>query len=401
MPALLPIVMPKLGLTMTEGLLAAWKVAPGDAVSVGDVIFVVETDKISNEIEAQCDGIVAELHAAEGEVLPVGAKVISLRVADDPTEGANPMPPPVAVAEPAPESLARIVATPLARRMAVQSSLDLAGIHGSGPRGRIMAEDVAAAIASVGATPLLVPREHANPIQTGKGALHTLGAYQRVAARRLTEAKRDIPHFYVFAEADVTELLAMRATLNASPGPMKLTVNSFIVAAAARAMCAVSGMNRVWAGENLRELAAIDVGMAVEGSKGLVAPVLRGIGTLNLDEIAEAAEALIARARAGRLVSEDLEGGAIAISNVGMFGATGLLPIINPGQSSILGVGANQPVFRPDANGQPVLRQVLNLALSCDHRVIDGALAARFLQALCKQLEMPAALMRRPQQETQ
>ncbi len=379
MDALQPVVMPKLGLTMTEGLLAEWKVAPGDSVAAGDVIFVVETDKISNEIEAHVAGVVAQLHAAEGEVLPVGATVLSLRVARD-IASANPD---------------RVVATPLARRMAARAGLDLGVVAGSGPRGRIMAQDVAA-VQDV--APAAAPVPVAPPAD--RGTVHELGAYQRVAARRLTEAKRDIPHFYVVADADVTELLALRAQLNGDPGHTKLTVNSFLIAAVARALAALPAMNRVWAGDGLRELPTIDVGMAVEGPKGLVAPVLRDLGALMLDEIATAADALIARARAGRLAREDLDGGAIAISNVGMFGVTGLLPIINPGQSSILGVGANQPVFRPDASGQPVLRQVLSLALSCDHRVIDGALAARFLQAVCRQLETSAVLLRRPQQET-
>jgi len=379
--ALQTVVMPKLGLTMTEGLLAEWKVAPGDAVSAGDVIFVVETDKISNEIEAQADGIVAQLHAAEGEVLPVGAVVLSLRTEGEPGET------PAVLSTPD-----RIVATPLARRMAATAGLDLATIPGSGPRGRILAEDVETSRGSGAVAALSLPPT----VSPAPGTVHELGAYQRVVARRLTEAKRDIPHFYVFADADVTDLLALREQLNGEPGAARLTVNSFIVAALARALRGFPSMNRVWADERLRELATIDVGMAVEGPKGLVAPVVRDLGEATLDEIATAAEAVVARARAERLAPQDLEGGAIAVSNVGMFGVSGLLPIINPGQSSILGVGAAQTTFRPDADGRPVLRQILHLALSCDHRVIDGALAARFLQAVCRQLETSATLLRRP-----
>jgi pyruvate dehydrogenase E2 component (dihydrolipoamide acetyltransferase) len=391
--------MPKLGLTMTEGLLAEWKVAPGDAVKPGDVMFVVETDKISNEIEAQCDGVVAALHVAEGDVLPVGAVMLSLEVADRAGVGKLPVEP----ADTAPSAPGdRIIATPLARRMAAGAGVDLAAIAGSGPRGRIMAEDVTSAFTATDSARPPLDRPADMPLiepASGEEALTELSPYQRVAARRLTEAKRDIPHFYVFAEADVTELLVLREQLNAAGGYAKLTVNSFLIVAVVRALAAMPAMNRVWAGEALRELAKIDVGMAVEGPRGLVAPVLRDLGALTLDEAAEAANALVERARNGRLAPQDLEGGAIAISNVGMFGATGLLPIINPGQSSIVGVGANQPVFRPDAAGQPVLRQVLNLSLSCDHRVIDGALAARFLQAVCRQLETSAALLRRPRKE--
>lgn len=367
-----PILMPKLGLTMTEGLLAEWKVAPGDAVSAGDVIFVVETDKISNDVEASEAGTIGALLVQPGETAPVGAAVAMIANGGLPRNGE-----------------VRIIATPLARRVAAARGIDLARVSGSGPRGRIMAEDVA------GSPPLAEPTSFAST----SGAIHELGAYQRVAARRLTEAKRDIPHFYVFADADLTDLLALRAQLNADPGQAKLTVNSFILAALARTLAVFPQMNRVWAGECLRELATIDVGLAVEGPKGLVAPVVRDLGGLALDEIAAAAEGVIARARADRLASQDLDGGAIAVSNVGMFGVTGLVPIINPGQSSILGVGAAQPLFRPDADGRPLLRQVIHLALSCDHRVIDGALAARFLQAVCQQLETAVALLRRPRQE--
>lgn len=375
-----PILMPKLGLTMTEGLLAEWKVAPGDTVTAGEVIFVVETDKISNEIEASAAGVIGALLVAEGETVPVGAMVATMGETTQ-TPSSRVIPQPAA----ATAATHRIIATPLARRRATKAGIDLATLSGSGPRGRIMAQDVTTAPVAAAPAP---------------NTIHELGAYQRVAARRLTEAKRDIPHFYVFADADVTSLLALREELNADPLQARLSVNAFVIAAVARTLRGFPEMNRVWAGDALRTLPTIDLGMAVEGPKGLVAPVLRALGGLTLDEVAQAAEAMIASARAGKLSSRDLEGGAVAISNVGMFGVSGLLPIINPGQSSILGVGAAQPAFRPDASGAPVLRQMLHLALSCDHRVIDGALAARFLQALCRRLEAPAALLRRPSQES-
>jgi pyruvate dehydrogenase E2 component (dihydrolipoamide acetyltransferase) len=172
-------------------------------------------------------------------------------------------------------------------------------------------------------------------------------------------------------------------------------VNHFLIAAVARALLAMPAMNRVAAGEDVLELARIDIGLAVEGQKGLVAPVLRDLGALVLDDIAEAATGLVERARLGKLTQAELSGGATTISNVGMFGATGLIPIINPGQSSILGVGRNRPEFRPDAHSQPQLRQILDLSLSCDHRVIDGALGARFLQQIQAGLEAPMTLLRR------
>jgi pyruvate dehydrogenase E2 component (dihydrolipoamide acetyltransferase) len=394
--------MPKLGLTMTEGMLAEWKVAPGDMVAVGDVIFVVETDKISNEIEAQHDGLIARLHAAPGEVLPVGAVVASLQVAGEgPDIEAHGIAAKEAGDTPGrlPEGAAmRTIATPLARRLAASRGIDLAAVAGSGVRGRIVAQDVARAGAAVEDALALIAA--AEPDAADTGTLREPSAYQRVAARRLTESKRDIPHFYVFAQADVTEMLALRAQLNADPGAKKLTVSHFLVAAMARAFVAIPPMNCVWAQGRLLDLDGADVGLAIEGPKGLVAPVLRNMGGLVLDEVAARVDDLVQRTRGGRLSPAELQGGAATISNVGMFGATALLPIVNPGQSSILGVGASQPVFRPDAAGRPVLRQVLDLALSCDHRVIDGALAARFLQVVCRHLETAPGLMRRPRQES-
>lgn len=382
-----PILMPKLGLTMTEGMLAEWKVAPGDRVQAGDVIFVVETDKISNEIEAAEAGTIEALHAQPGDVVPVGEAVATF--VTERADGDD-VPAPLPRTD-AGERQQRIVATPLARRMAAEAGVEINAVTGSGPRGRIMADDVTAA------TPLAVSAP-AEPAPTARGELRPLGKYQKVAARRLTEAKRDIPHFYVFAEADVTDLLKLRTQLNADPGFVKLTVSHFIIAAVARALEAFPSFNSVWADEGLLELAQIDVGLAVEGPKGLVAPVLGKLGGRSLDEIAQAATQLVDQARTGRLSQAELEGGATSISNVGMFGATALLPIINPGQSSILGVGRSQSVFRPDEHDQPRLRQILSLSLSCDHRAIDGALAARFLQAVQNGLECPWSFLRRPSQ---
>jgi len=402
-----PIVMPKLGLTMTEGMLAEWRVGPGDSVVPGDVLYVVETDKIANEVEASHAGVIDALLAEPGAVVLVGAPVCTLRI--DGEEGVtapvadhkpDPSPAlPASAAPAAPGEKPRIIATPLARRRAQAAGVDLATIVGSGPRNRIMAGDLpdstarATALAEPIAAPATAPDMAPSPTSD---RMIRPNAWQQVTARRLSEAKRDIPHFYVFARADVTDLLALREQLNAGGDAPRLTVSHFIIAAVARALGAIPEMNRVWAGETIRQFTGIDIGLAVESPKGLVAPVLHGLSGLGLDGIAAAAGLLVARAREGRLAQSDLAGGAISISNVGMFGVSALVPIVNPGQSSILGVGASQPQFLPDAHGQPVLRQVLELALSCDHRVIDGALAARFLAAVCRQLERAASLLRCP-----
>jgi pyruvate dehydrogenase E2 component (dihydrolipoyllysine-residue acetyltransferase) len=394
-----PILMPQLGLTMTEGTLAEWKVAPGDRVKAGDVIFLVETDKISNDIEAAADGVIEALHAVPGDVLPVGG-VLATIVTDG--DDANGDPPRLEVASNAsdfakPPQRARTIATPLARRLATEAGIEIGSAVGSGPGGRIVADDVTAVIESRNrGSPTARSSPDAATRSTSRGEIRPLGQYQKIAARRVTESKRDIPHFYIFTECDVTALLGMRLELNAAPGFTKITVSHFIVAAVARALANTPELNRVWTDEGLLELAQVDVGLAVESPRGLVVPILRDLATCCIDDVAQAATRFTQAARTGQLRAEDLQGGAIAISNVGMFGATGLLPIINPGQSSILGVGRNRPVFLPDEHDQPRLRQVLNLTLSCDHRAIDGALAARFLQKIQHGLETPLAFSRRP-----
>lgn len=397
MAASQPVVMPKLGLTMTEGILAEWRIAPGDTVKAGDVIFVVETDKISNDIEAAADAIVEALHVAVGDVVPVGALVATFR-SDEAVQDAAQLGAPADV-ELTPA--VRIIATPLARRIASQARLDLRSISGSGPRGRIMADDVSAAINSSSRSATAPSCGTSSPSKAAAEAparLRALRPYQKVAARRLVEAKRDIPHFYVLAEADVTELLSVRQRLNSDTAYRKVTVNHFILTAVARALMALPEMNCIWADDALLDLVEIGVGLAVEGPKGLIAPVLHDLRDPDLDSVAAAASDLVDRARAGRLTAAELTGGAISVSNVGMFGATGLIPIVNPGQTAILGVGRDVGQFRPDRVGQPVLRHILNLALSCDHRVIDGALAARFLREVQNGLEAPLSLLRRPAQ---
>ncbi len=371
------IILPKLGLTMTEGTITEWCVAPGDAVKPGDVLFVVETDKIANEIEAVEAGTIGAILVEAGAVVPVGTTVATMGGAEVPALAT----PPFALVSAPPAAGARRPVTPLARRMARNAGIDTATLSGSGPRGRISARDVSAALAA------------APPPLAGTSDRPATD-HERTIARRLTAAKQDIPHFYIAAEADVTELLALRARLNAGSVSTKLSMTHFLLAALGRALAEMPGFNRVWADGHIRELAETDIGLAVETPRGLVAPVLRGVGGLHLDEIAARMDALVRRARAGRLARGDLDGGAIALSNVGMFGASLLFPIVNPGQSSIIGVGQASPVFRPDAAGQPVLRQQLQLGLSCDHRVIDGATAARFIGEVRRRLEQPLALLR-------
>ena len=380
-----PILMPKLGLTMTEGTLSAWSVAPGDRVAAGDVLFVVETEKIATDVEAQAAGRIGTILVPAGEVVPVGTTVATLVT----EEGATPATPAPTPASP-PGS--RVIATPLARRRAREAGIALSDITGSGPRRRIKVADIEAALVKLRSAP--PPEPAPAPAPSPAATRRQPTPIQSVAARRLAEAKRTIPHFYVQAEADVTALLALRAELNAQPGCARLSVTHFVVAAVGRALGAMPEANVVWTDDALLELADADVGVAVDTPRGLLVPVLRGAGGMTVDGLAASMSTLVARALSGRLEARDLEGGAISVSNVGMFGASYLTPIVNPGQSAILGVAAVRPVFRPDSAGQPALRQELGLVLSCDHRVWTGVLGARFLDQVTRILSTPLALLR-------
>jgi pyruvate dehydrogenase E2 component (dihydrolipoamide acetyltransferase) len=397
--------MPKLGLTMTEGTLSAWSVKAGDMVKAGDILFVVETDKIANEVEARDDGTILTIEVAAGETVPVGGV---LAIWTGPSLGANPdeemqagLPPlPVVSASiPAIEAEApasppaagdgRHRSTPLARRMAREAGIDLSEVRGGGPRGRIKAADVERYCATSRA-PIPVVSHHARAASETRRPATSI---ERTIARRLTESKQTIPHFYVLADADVSALLDLRKQLNATGPKAKISVNHCIVAAAARALQAVPELNAIWQEGEIVQFAGIDIGVAVDSPRGLLVPVLRDLGGLLLPLLAERADLLVARARDGKLDGPDMAGGALTVSNVGMYGASFLVPIINPGQSAILGVGAPRQVFRPDVDGKPALRTEIGLVLSCDHRTHDGVRAAMLLDAIVKVLENPLRLL--------
>ncbi|MCO5130326.1 MAG: 2-oxo acid dehydrogenase subunit E2 [Xanthobacteraceae bacterium] len=382
------IVMPKLGLTMTEGLLASWRVAPGDRVRNGDVLFVVETEKIATEIEAQGDGRIETIEVAAGATVPVGAVVATWSGggAAAAVPEATPEAAPVA-SQPRSSGGERIVATPLARRLARDAGVPLATLVGGGPRGRIRARDVEAAIAARAAAPATSDAPAAGDRRAATGM-------EKTVARRMAQAKQTIPHFYVLAEADVTELLKLRDDLNAMEGLTRISINHLVMAAVGRAIVRMPEINVVWDEDAVVQLAGSDVGMAVDSGRGLFAPVVRDAGGRSLDALARDVDALVARARTGQLSGDDLAGGAIAVSNVGMHGASHLVPIINPGQSAILGVAAIKPVFRPDANAQPTLCREIGLVLACDHRVHNGVAAARFLDCVTGILQHPLSLLR-------
>ncbi|WP_449228268.1 dihydrolipoamide acetyltransferase family protein [Azospirillum argentinense] len=405
------LVMPKLGLTMTEGVLAEWRVSPGQPFRSGDVLLVVETDKIASEVEADSDGVLIETTIPAGETVAVGTPIARWSAdgtgaapAPEPAEtpAANPAPTPVAAnTRPLPAPVRangeRILSTPLARRRAEGLGVDLAMVAGSGPRGRIKVADVEMAAQT---RPAPQPAPQAPKIETPVAERSKPTTLQATVARRLTAAKRDVPHFYLAAEAEVTELAALRDRLNADTesGLPRISMTHLVLAAVGRALAAMPEMDRVWddepPGGAILTLGRGDIGMAVDTPRGLVAPVLRGAAGLPLDRLAAEAASLTRRARDGRLTEEDFQGGAVTVSNAGMHNVTYMTSIINPGQSSILGVGSVRSVFRPDAAGAPVLKRELGLVLSADHRLFDGVTALAFLNRIIAGLERPLRLLR-------
>ena len=390
--------MPKLGLTMTEGALAEWSVAPGACFKAGDCVFVVENDKAASEIVAESDGVMGASLVAVGETAPVGAV---LGYWDDDGGAAAELAASAVAA--APE---RRPVTPWARKLAGGQGVDLAAVVGSGPRGRVRARDVQAALrqrpsSAAAAAPAARPAQSASPpilptaAQAGAhaGRLQPFTSLQQAVAARLTAAKQEIPHFYLAREVEVSKLLELHARLKDPATEPRLTLNHFLVAAVGRALRALPELNRVWTPQGMLVLESSDVGVAVHTERGLLVPVLGDAGRLSLAALARQANALAARARAGRLAAEEMAGGAVTVSNAGMHGLTAMSSIIVPGQSMILGVGGLRELFRPDAQGQPVLRREIMLTLSVDHRVLDGVEGAALLNAVVEGLTHPTRLL--------
>lgn len=424
------IVMPKLGLTMTEGTIAAWHRQPGETFVKGDILFEVETEKVTNEIEAAGNGRLETILHGAGAVVPVG-EPIALMILEGETVTESAAVKDAGSSAPAPGAatssekrdapsarklmaehdinpgsvpgsgrdgrimkgdILRIIATPLARRIARDTGKDLQGLAGTGPGGRIKAADV---LAAPQAAPPPAPPAVTNG--TAPGQMVVPDPARMATARRVQAAKRDIPHFYVSRDVNAGPLLQLRASLNAGPvARQKISVTHLLVKALGLALCRHSALNSIWLPDGIMTLPGIGVGIVTETPGGLRIPVLNGADQLPLDTLASTCGGLLDRARTGRLRSADVSGGAISISNVGMFGAGSLVPIISPPQAMILGVGAEQQVFRPDADGKPELHREINLTLAADHRLIDGADAARFLSTLTELLENPVDLLRAP-----
>lgn len=379
----LELLMPKLGLTMTEGTLVEWLVAPGTSFTAGQTLFIVESDKVATEIEAEADGTLVEAALPEGETVEVGT-VVGYWEAAGGTAQETPARPAPSAAEPD-RAQKRLAVTPYARRRAREAGVDLAGLTGTGPGGRIQARDIDSA----------APRQREAVRVAGAGGTPPIRptATQQTMARRLVAAKQQIPHFYLALEAEVSALLALRTQFGARRGTPKLTLNHLLLAAVGRALREMPQANRVWTDEGIVAFDRSDVGIAVDTERGLLVPVLRDAGSLSLSEVARGATDLVERARAGAVAADEMRGGAITVSNAGMLNVSYMTPIINPGQAMILGVGSVRELFRPDAQGRPALRREIGLVLAVDHRILSGASALRFLNGVVRWLEQPAWLL--------
>ncbi len=432
------ILMPALSPTMEEGTLAKWLVKAGDTVASGDVIAEIETDKATMEFEAVDEGVIGKILVVEGsEGVKVNAPIaILLEEGDDadavsgaaPVQSSAPVAPaPVANVAPAasvkafPTSVnalvassgARVFASPLARRIAANKGLDLAAISGSGPRGRIVKADVEASTAApvaVSTTPAATPAVTSSTVAMAMGpdAAAVMRMYEgrsyeevpldgmrKIIASRLTEAKQSIPHFYLRRDIRLDALLAFRAQLNKQleARGVKLSVNDFIIKACALALQAVPAANAVWAGDRVLQMKASDVAVAVAIEGGLFTPVLKDSESKSLSALSAEMKDLAARARNRKLAPHEYQGGSFAISNLGMFGIDNFDAVINPPHGGILAVGAGvkKPVVGDD--GELGIATVMSVTMSVDHRVIDGALGAEFLNAIVSNLENPLGML--------
>jgi pyruvate dehydrogenase E2 component (dihydrolipoamide acetyltransferase) len=420
------IQLPALSPTMKEGKILKWLKNEGDKVSSGDAIAEVETDKSNLEVEVYDDGVLLKILVPAGEVAQVGSAIavvgakgetVSAAPAKKSPEAAAPPKPaaveapkaaPAQVVQAAPRASApaarasapaqvvqlhpteggegRLRASPLAKRMAQQAGVDLGAVQGSGPQGRIVKRDIQAAMSEPPAVrrPSYVPGVRAEP------DVLALSSMRKAIAQRMAEVKPGVPHFYLSIDVDMEAVLAIREEAKAAE--IKVSVNDFIIKAAALALHQVPKVNVSLQGDRVLQFHTADVGLAVAIEDGLITPVIRDADGKSLSGIAAEAKELAERARRKALKPEEYTGGSVTVSNLGMYGVDSFIAVINPPQASILAVGAvgDRVVAR---NGQAVVRKTMSVTFSGDHRIVDGALGAQYLQELKALLEHPVRLL--------
>ena len=404
------IQMPKLSDTMTEGTLVAWKKKKGDQVSAGEVLAEIETDKATMEWESPEDGTLAEIYVEEGGKVNVGDKIAFISGEDEeaPAEAKEekkekPVEAGVAPAQPTrpppqPEE-ARVKASPVARRIAAELGVDLSSVKGTGPDGRVTETDVRAAAKSKTTSALQKPAAVAKPaptVKAGEGARIQLSGMRKIIAQRLVESLGPVPHFYLNIDIDAGPLMAARAELKTAgedAEASKITVNDFVLKAAVQAAVKVPRVNASFDGDAIVQYADVDLGIAVAIEDGLLTPVIRAAQNKSLRETSELAKDLAHRARNKRMKPEEFQGGTFTVSNLGGMGIDSFFAIINPPQGFILSVGLITKTAVVDDSDQIIVGHRMNIGMSCDHRVIDGALGAEYLKELRHLLENPALLL--------
>ena len=423
--------LPQLGQTMEEGTVVNCLVKVGDQVNRGDVIFEIETDKATLEMESPAAGFVKHILAQIDQTLPINAPMMVLGDEDEnvpqsfvdsllgvesapaaaeaaPAAAAAPAAQPTPAAPEPPRPTGRIMASPRAKRLAAELGVDLATVAGTGPVGKITEVDIRRAAegkAAPAAAPAPAPAAKPAPkptaptpkpaptVPAAQAALGTtvpVNRLQRITAERMLKSKQEIPCFYLTVKVDVTALVARRTQINAA-GDVKVSYNDFIMKAVATALEKFPLMTGQLAGDAIKLADAIHVGLAISVPDGLVAPLVKDVNKKDLKQVARDSQALVERARADKLDLSDLEGGCITVSNLGAFGIESFIPIVVPGQCTILGIGQIADTCVPD-NGNILVRKLMNMTLSVDHKVANGAYAAQFLDYTRKLLEDPASL---------
>ncbi len=431
------VIMPKMGDGMEEGTLLRWLKNVGEQVDAGDPIAEIETDKVAIEIEAAESGYLIQTMVGEGETVPIGTAIAQIGAEGEAPVAAAPVaepeavaaqtapaaeaepdavapsaPAPVASSESAPAAPVRaegekLRASPLVKRLAAEHDIDLSGIPGTGPGGRIVKDDLAPYLTGAkpkpapAAQPVPAAQSAASPVAAPAtagtrpaGIAREMSRIRRTTGKRMSEAKETIPHFYVVSEVDMTEARAFRETINGEieEKESKVSFNDLVVKAAALALRDFPNLNASLEGDQLYDHPNIDINIAVAIENGLIAPFLPDTDKLSLGTIARMTKDLAGRARNGGLVPEEYQGGTFTISNLGMYDVSEFVAIINPPQAAILAIGSisETPVLR---DGELAVAHKMKITLSVDHRISDGAEAARFLQAVKGYLEKPLRLV--------
>jgi len=432
------VFMTQLSPTMTEGKIARWLKKEGDELVSGEVLVEIETDKATMEVEVIEEGVLHKIISAEGALIPVGTAIAVIAEDDEEvpadyvpessgeepvlettaTEDIPPSPAPVAqaiAAAPVPAAIQevdmaavvrsandkRIKASPLARRLAKQKGINIAAITGTGPKGRIVKADIEKAakrginLGGSSFTPVAL-----RPLPTGPMPYHAdeyeaieNSMMRKAIARRLTESKQQVPHFYLSLDVEMDRLMDLRAQLNeAADGAFKLSVNDFVVKAVSKALVDVPAANASWTDTQTlqHKHAHISIAVAIEG--GLITPVVRFAEQKSIVDISNEIKELAGKARQGALKPEEYTGGTFSISNLGMYGIKQFQAIVNPPEGAILAVGGTEE-RAVAVNGQVVVKKMMTLTLSCDHRVVDGTVGAEYLNALKKHIECPASVL--------